>query len=107
MSKLYISKTTKYNQLTAIERGKIEAYLNEGRSISWISKTLTRSKSTISYEVQRGTYNGKYRAHIAQNRAKKHRQCSHKHSKWRNYNLLIFIETRLKKRWSPEIISAL
>ena len=34
MSELYVSKTAKYNQFAAIERGKIETYPNEGKSIS-------------------------------------------------------------------------
>ena len=46
-----------------------------------------------------------YIAHIAQNRAKKQRSESHKHSKWRNSELLYFIANHLKKKWLPEIIS--
>lgn len=94
-----------YNQLSEIERGMIEAYLEEGESISEIARTLKRSKSTISEEIKRGKYNGKYMAHIAQNRCLKRRRESHKHTKWRNTDLLHFIDTHLKQKWSPEIIS--
>ena len=47
----------------------------------------------------------KYRAKIAQKRCIKRRCSSHKHTKWREPELLRFIEQNLKKRWSPEIIS--
>lgn len=94
-----------YNHLSEIERGKIEAYLEEGESISEIARLLKRSKSTISEEIKRGRYNGKYTAHIAQDRCLKRRHESHKHTKWRNMDLLHFIETHLKEKWSPEIIS--
>lgn len=105
MEEVYAKEAGKYKQLNAIERGKIEAYYNEGKSISYIAKQLKRSKSTISEEIKRSKYNGKYKAHIAQNRADKRRSESHKHTKWRDHDLLIFIENRLKERWSPEITS--
>ena len=95
----------KYKRLTAEERGKIEAYNGEGFSISKISKLMKRSKSTIFDELRRGKYNGKYQAHIAQNRALRRRQESHKHTKWRDTRLQHFIFKCLKNKWSPEIIS--
>ena len=101
----YIRNDKKYSQLSAEERGKIEAYCTLGCSISKIAGLIKRSKSTISEEIKRGKYNGRYAAHIAQNRAKKRRSESHKHSKWRNRELLYFIAKCLKMKWSPEIIS--
>ena len=89
----------------AEERGKIETYRSEGFSISKISKLMERSKSTIFEELRRGEYNGKYQAHIAQNRAIRRRQESHKYTKWRNTELQHFILNHLKYKWSPEIIS--
>lgn len=105
MDKEYTKIIRKYKQLTAEERGKIEAYLTLGCSISKIAGLINRSKSTISEEVRRGKYKGKYISHIAQNRAKKRRSESHKHSKWRDIELLCFIGKQLKMKWSPEIIS--
>ena len=106
MSTEYTKLSAKYNQLSSEERGKIEAYYEEiGISIAQIARNLRRSKSTICEEIRRGKYKGKYRAHIAQNRARKRRKESHKHTKWRNIELLRFIEKHLKLRWSPEIIS--
>ena len=105
MSTEYTELSAKYNQLSAEERGKIEAYYEIGVSISQIARNLSRSKSTVCEEIRRGKYKGKYLAHIAQNRAIKRRKESHKHTKWRNSDLLRFIEKHLKLRWSPEIIS--
>ena len=105
MEKRYPETQVKYNHLTAEERGKIEAYRSERFSISQISKLMERSKSTIFEELRRGKYNGKYHAHIAQNRALRRRQESHKHTKWRDTKLQHFIFKCLKNKWSPEIIS--
>lgn len=105
MVKRYDKDPLKYSQLSAEERGKIEVYLEMNISISEISKRINRSKSTVSEEIRRGKYNGRYRAEIAQNRCKKRRCNSHKYTKWRDPALLRFIEQNLKKRWSPEIIS--
>ena len=82
MKKRYPETQVKYNHLAAEERGKIEAYKSEGFSISQISKLMKCSKSTIFEELMRGKYNGRYQAHIAQNRAIRRRQESHKHTKW-------------------------
>ena len=105
MNESYTKKESKYKQLSHEERGKIEVCCDLGCSISKIARLLKRSKSTICDEIKRGKYNGKYLAHIAQNRAKKRRSESHKHSKWRNTPLLHFIVKCLKMKWSPENIS--
>jgi IS30 family transposase len=105
MNKEYTENTEKYKQLSAEERGKIEVYRSLNCSISKIAVLIKRSKSTVCEEIRRGKYNGKYTARIAQNKAEKRRRESHKHSKWKNSELLNFIERHLKIRWSPEIIS--
>jgi IS30 family transposase len=48
---------------------------------------MQRSKSTISEEIKRGKYNGRYTAKIAQDRSGKSRKESHRHSKWRDIRL--------------------
>lgn len=101
----YIKKRNKYSHLSSEERGKIEAYLHQGVSISRIAYFLKRSKSTISEELRRGRYNGRYTAEISHKRALRNRKESHKHTKWKNIALLHFIDNYLKKRWSPQIIS--
>ena len=105
MTEEYIENTKKYKQLSAEDRGKIEAYCTIGYSISKIARLINRSKSTVCEEIKKGKYNGKYTADIAQKRAQKRRKESHKHTKWMNTDLLHFIEKSLKIKWSPEIIS--
>lgn len=47
--------TITYQQLSAEERGQIEAFLKDGQSIRQIARNLHRNPSTISREVKRGT----------------------------------------------------
>ena len=101
----YIKNSNKYRHLSSEERGKIEAYLHQGFSISRIAIYLKRSKSTISDELRRGRYNGRYTAEISHKRALRNRKESHKHTKWRSIKMLHFIDNCLKKRWSQQIIS--
>jgi IS30 family transposase len=97
----------KYLHLSIIDRAQIELLLSQSKSISAIARELKRSKSTISVEIKKHKYNGKYTTHIAQNRADKAKALSHQHSKISNTPLRIFIEQHLKRRWSPEIIAAI
>ena len=88
----YIKNSNKYRHLSSEERGKIEAYLHQGFSISRIAIYLKRLKSTISEELRRGRYNGMYTAEISHRRALRNRKESHKHTKWRNIKMLHFID---------------
>lgn len=49
------TSTLKYKHFTAIERGKIEAYLREGVKPAEIARRLGRNRSSISREIARGT----------------------------------------------------
>ena len=94
-----------YCHISIIERTKIEAFLEQSMGVSQIACALKRAKFSISYEIKRGRYNGKYKAHIAQARANKVKQSQRKSQKAQNHNLMHKIERLLKKRWSPEIIA--
>ena len=106
MEEEYNEQVRKGKHLNTEERGQIETYLRLGSTISEIAMELGRAKSTISVEVRQGKYHGSYRANVAQNRAVKRRKESHKHSKWKDCELQGFVLKCLKKRWSPEVISA-
>ena len=67
MKEVYSQKHKKFNRLDAIERGKIAAYLEQGLSKSKIACELSRSKSTIFYEIRKGTYKGRYQPRATQN----------------------------------------
>lgn len=43
-----------YKHLTAEERGKVEAYLDEGLRPAEIARRLDRHRSTITRKIQRG-----------------------------------------------------
>lgn len=50
-----ISKKCHYKHLTSSNRGQIQAYRNEGKSIRFIAKMLGKSPSTISREIKRNS----------------------------------------------------
>ena len=95
----------RYEHITKRERDIISNHLSAGKKISYIAKALNRSKSSISEEIRRGWYKGKYVPSIANDRSLAARKKSHEHTKWRNTDLQHFILSHLKEKWSPEIIA--
>ena len=93
----------KYSRLSNIERGKVELLQNKG--VSFIARELGRSKSSVFEELKRGTYNGRYSASIAHNRALQAKLLCKKRQKIEDKELMSFIEIHIKKYWSPEIIA--
>ena len=61
----YIKNSNKYSHVSSEERGKIEAYLHQGFSISRIAIYLNRLKSTISEGLDKGRCYGMYTAEIS------------------------------------------
>src|ERR1700712_2887703 len=96
----------KFNRMSLHERVQIEKYLDKGFSASSIAILLDRHKSTISREIRNTHYNA-YSAFDAHIRSTK--LCSEKNygrSKiLSNRDLLKYILSKLRKRWSPEQIS--
>lgn len=107
MDKEYNKRKQKSKHITLEERIEIDKGLALGKSIRRIASELKRSVSSVSVEIKKGKYNGKYNALIADKRAIARAQNSHKHCKWRDYQLLNFAERHLKQKWSPEIIAAI
>jgi IS30 family transposase len=98
----------KKTRLTHKERIQIETLLNENRSKSYISKTLKRSRSTISREVNKWVQNktDKYSAELANWHAKDdylNKRNTDKISTHKNLRFYIF--KRLLSQWTPEQIS--
>ncbi|BBM39080.1 integrase catalytic region [Leptotrichia hofstadii] len=50
-----ISKKCHYKHLTPYNRGQIQAYRNEGKSIRFIAKMLEKNLSTISRKLKRNS----------------------------------------------------
>ncbi|WP_050418084.1 IS30 family transposase [Azoarcus sp. CIB] len=97
----------KYHQLTQEERYSMTALMRSGCSQAEISRELGRSPSTISRELQRNAtrHDGNYRAQKAQQYAAARRRRSRRTS-WFSAEQMQQVEQLLKRKWSPEQISA-
>jgi len=97
----------KYHHLNFEERFCIEKMYCAGTLIRRIAEFLGRSPNTVSRELQRNNVNGIYEATKARHKAYALR--------WRakqqclkvalNSFLIVFVEEKLKKKWSPKQIS--
>lgn len=106
----------RYKHIKKEERSEISILLKKGYSYADIGEALSRNKSTISREVAKnrrkirargGTKNGPYEARVAHHKAKNRRRNANYQGKkiWLNKPLLQYIRIRLRKRWSPDVIS--
>jgi len=95
----------KYNQISNSERIKIETWHELGWSANKISIKLGRHRSAITRELNLGMYQRRYKANIAIVRRKERRKNSNKPKRLFDRILMGFIETNIKKRWSPNIIA--
>ena len=101
-----------YKHLTAEERGKIEAYLDEGLRPAEIARRLDRHRSTITREIQRGTEARKansiarlpYQASSAQNIAKLRKKNCGVTKKATIHNIKTILKY-LNLKYSPEQIA--
>jgi IS30 family transposase len=97
-------KAKKYKRLTLKERAVIETLLQENKSKSYIAKTLNRSRSTITREVNK--WGGNYSATLADWNAKEEYLNKRNRDKIKTYNRLkIYVYRGLLSHWSPEQIS--
>lgn len=95
-----------HTQLTLKQRFKIESLLE----INWLQKDIAEhigvNSGTISREISRNSAN-KYDARKAQAKMRKRRKKGKRKSKklLNNKEVYVYVESRLKKHWSPEQIS--
>ena len=94
-----------YKHITINERCCIVEYLNLGWSLSKIAKELNRNKSSISREIKRNNLNGRYKAHVAQDKYENRRVKCKPHGKIANASLVNYVQEKLNNHWSPEQIS--
>ena len=97
----------KYHHLRDEERFVIERLYRLGAVIREIAKFLDRSPNTVSREIKKNSVNGVYEADKARQKANSKR--------WRAKQqclkvamssfLSVFVEEKLKKKWSPKQIS--
>jgi IS30 family transposase len=95
----------KYNQLTAADRGAIEALLHKNYTLTEIAREIGFHKSTVSREIkQRSTPRG-YVAWSAQlNYESKRKKCKQK-KKLDKSKTQKYVVSRLQRGWSPEQIA--
>lgn len=91
-----------YHHLTPFERGRIEATVRQGYSVSMIADKLGRHKSTVSRELRK-CKGMKYHAQTAQHLYEINRQAVGRPCKATD-ELLQEITKRLHSHWSPEQI---
>jgi len=97
----------KYNHLTLAERDIITTMLSEQKSLGEIAKSLNRSKSTISRELNRNS-SPEYRlylSHRAHARAEARRRKANRRLRLKNSQIVSYVRTKLKAGWSPEQIA--
>ena len=98
----------KKKHLSDEERFCIEKMLGVGESLSQISRTLGRGLSTISEEVSGNGGRKRYKAESAVRRAwwKQYRKKRNCNKVAMDGHLTRFVERKLEKGWSPEVISS-
>ncbi|WP_338980138.1 IS30 family transposase [Spiroplasma endosymbiont of Lasioglossum malachurum] len=93
-----------YKHLGIDERIYIENQLKFKFKISEIAKNLNRSISTIIREINRNKDNNHYFSLIAQNKAENRKQSHISFHKFKNKNLVKYVQQKLLLGWSPEQI---
>lgn len=96
-----------YRQLSATERDLIALYSGRGLGVNQIAKKLDRQASSISREIKRNSFKGKYYVAIAaQNKAAKRKSKVNSHPKINTIKWLErYIRLKLQSGWSPEQIA--
>jgi IS30 family transposase len=90
------------------EREMLGLLLAQGYSLGKIAKQLGRNKSTLSREIDRNgppINKGYYRAHKAHERSSIRNSTTHKRPRLKNPLIRNYMQTKLKEKWSPEIIA--
>lgn len=93
-----------HKHLSAEERLFIEIFLDKDMSIREIAKSLNRSHTSISRELQRNSSLSGYRALTAQKRAESRRKQPRHFRKQQFAPLVAYVDRELRQDWSPEQI---
>lgn len=88
-----------YKHITINERCCIVEYLNLGWSLSKIAKELNRNKSSISREIKRNNLNGRYKAHVAQDKYENRKVKCKPHGKIANASLVVNDNITMNRKW--------
>lgn len=95
-----------YQHLTPSERKVIDSMWRAGYTQVKIAQALQRRQSTISRELARNSVpDGHYNPHMGNLLYWKRREQLYKRTKRDNKDLMDFVESKLKRKWSPEQIA--
>jgi len=96
----------RYAHLTKEERDMIAILNAQKVTLSGIARQLHRHKSTILRELNRNAPTHRYYlSHKAQERSETRWKATHKRQRLKSYEIRKYVESRLKRGWSPEIIA--
>ncbi len=99
---------TTYKHLDNHERDLLSVLKSQGKSLREIAKVLGRSPGTLSRELRRNAppvRTGYYLAHKAQKRSEERNRLSRSHRRLKNDVIRHYVEHRLRRGWSPELIA--
>lgn len=96
-----------YTHLTKEERDMIAILRAKGITLSDIARELGRHKTTILRELNRNAsvHKGYYLSHKAQERSDSRWAITHKRERLKNKETREYVESCLRRCWSPEIIA--
>jgi len=92
-------------RLSDVEREEISRGLSGGASLRRIARGLGRAPSTVSREVAANGGRGRYRAHLAEERAFRRARRPRRAKLARNHRLRRRVEQFLELHWSPQQIA--
>jgi len=95
----------KKSKLTALERDQISVSLAAGLSLRRIARNLQRSVSSISCEVKRNSFKGKYHSITAQAKSQERNLKSRRLNPLKSPAIYSYVVDKLRRGWSPEQIS--
>ena len=96
---------TSKHHINATERDQIGVLLAAGVSQRDIARKLSRSFSSINYEIHHNSRNGTYQPILANLLSRERNQASRKTNALKNQGIYTYIIDRLRNGWSPEQIA--
>ena len=104
---MYYQGVMKYTHFSIEEREKIQVWLWEKKSIRFMAKSLNRSSSSVSREINRNLppLHRRYTPRLANERAMEKRHSRGRTERLKNETIRAYVVKELKKRTSPEQIA--
>jgi len=94
-----------YTHLTPIERGQVQAWRAEGKSMSYIADRLGRDKGTISRELHRNSTKNGYDAQRAQEKYHQRREACRPAKRLEHQPLWEYLIDKIGDGWSPQQVA--